>query len=166
MLASAYVGTGDVAAAEATMKQGEKVEPMLALEPQQIERAKLSLRKAQLGSAADIFGKALAEGGIPSAEKKLKELQKRRPNGPVFEEGDFNTLGYRLFQENKVEPALFVMEKTVELYPASWNAWDSLGEVSAKAGRKDRAIECYHKSLELNPKNKNGKAMLEQLEKG
>jgi tetratricopeptide (TPR) repeat protein len=166
MLAYAYVGKGDVAAAELAMKQGEKVEPMLSFEPQQIERAKLALRKAQLGSAADVFGKALAEGGIPSAEKKLKELQKRRPDGPVFEEGDFNALGYKLMQEKNLESSLFVFEKTVQLYPDSWNAWDSLGEVAAKAGKKDRAIECYRKSLELNPKNKNGKAMLEQLEKG
>lgn len=166
MLASAYLGSGDIAAAEGAMKQGEKVEPMLSLEPQQIERAKLSLRKAKQGSAADIFGNALAGGGIPSAEKKLKELQKRRPDGPVFDEGDFNALGYKLLQENKVEPALFVFEKTVLLYPDSWNAWDSLGEAAATAGRKARAIECYRKSLELNPKNKNGQAMLERLEKG
>ena len=39
MLAYAYVGTGDIAAAELAMKQGEKVEPMLSFEPQQIERA-------------------------------------------------------------------------------------------------------------------------------
>jgi tetratricopeptide (TPR) repeat protein len=166
MLASAYVGTGDIAAAEAAMKRGEKVEPMLAIEPPQIERARVALRKAKQGSAADIFGKALAEGGIPSAEKKLKELQKRRPDGPVFEEGDFNALGYKLMQEKNLESSLFVFEKTVQLYPDSWNAWDSLGEVAAKAGKKDRAIECYRKSIELNPKNKNGQAMLEQLEKG
>jgi len=166
MLAYAYVGQGDVAAAELAMKQGEKVEPMLSFEPQQIERAKLALRKAQLGSAADIIGKALAEGGIPSAEKKLKELQKRRPDGPVFEEGDFNALGYKLMQEKNLESSLFVFEKTAQLYPDSWNAWDSLGEVSAKAGKKDQAIQSYRKSLELNPKNKSGQAMLEQLEKG
>lgn len=148
------------------MKQGEKVEPMLSLEPQQIERAKLALRKAKRGSAAVLLGKALDEGGIPAAEAALQSLLPRRPDGPVFDESDFNALGYRLLQENKVEPALFVMEKTVELFPDSWNAWDSLGEVSAKAGKKDRAIECYRKSLELNPKNKNGKAMLEKLEKG
>jgi tetratricopeptide (TPR) repeat protein len=166
MLAQAYVGTGDVAAAEAAMKQGEKVEPMYPWEPQQIERAKLSLRKAKQGSAADLLAKALAEGGIPAGEKTLQDLISRKPDGPVFEEGDFNALGYKLFEEKKVEPALFVMEKTVELYPGSWNAWDSLGEVSAKAGKKERAIECYRKSLELNPKNKNGRAMLEQLEQG
>lgn len=166
MLAQAYLGKGDVAAAELAMKQGERVEPMYPWEPQQIERAKLALRKAKQGSAADIFGKALAEGGIPSAEKKLKELQRRRPNGPVLDEADFNALGYRLLHEAKLEPALFVFEKTVQLYPDSWNAWDSLGEVSAKAGKRDRAIECYRKSLELNPKNKNGRAMLDKLEKG
>lgn len=165
MLAQAYLGKGDVAAAEAALKQGEKVEPMYPWEPQQIERAKLSLRKAKQGSAAVLLGKALDEGGIPAGEAVLKDLLDRRPAGPVFDEGDFNALGYKLSEEKKVEPALFVMEKTVELYPGSWNAWDSLGEVSAKAGKKDRAIECYRKSLELNPKNKNGRAMLEQLEK-
>jgi tetratricopeptide (TPR) repeat protein len=166
MLASAYVGAGDIAAAEAVMKQGEKVEPMLALEPQQIERAKLSLRKAKQGSAAEIFGKALAEGGIASAEKKLKDLIARRPEGPVFDEAEFNALGYQLLKEDKMDSAVFVMEKGVELYPESWNTWDSLGEVAAQAGLKERAIECYRKSIELNPKNKNGKTMLDKLEKG
>ena len=70
----------------------------------------------------------------------------------------------RLLQENKLEPSVFVMEKAVELYPDSWNAWDSLGEVLVKAGNKDRAIQCYRKSLELNPRNKNGREMIQKLE--
>ena len=166
MLAQAYIGLKDVASAEASMKEGEKVEPMFSWERQQIEQARLALRKAKLGSAAEIFGKALAEGGVPAAEKKLKELQKRRADGPVFEENDFNNLGYKFLQENKLESAVYVFETNVRLYPESWNAWDSLGEIAAKAGRKDQAIASYRKSLDLNPKNNNGKAMLEQLEKG
>lgn len=165
MLAQALLGLGDVKAAEAALDDGRKVEPMYPWEPSQIERAKSALRKARLGSAADILGKALTEGGIPAGEKALRDLVARKADGPVFEEADFNALGYRYCQENKFEPACFVLEKTVELYPASWNAWDSLGEVSAKAGRKERAIECYRKSLALNPKNRNGQAMLEKLEK-
>ena len=165
MLAQAYLGLGDVATAEAIMKEGEAVEPMFSYERSTIEQARLALRKAKLGSAAELLGKALAEGGIPAAEKKLKELQKRRVNGPVFDENDFNNLGYQLLQENKLESAVYVFETNVRLYPDSWNAWDSLGEIAAKAGRKDQAISSYRKSLELNPKNKNGKAMLEQLEK-
>jgi len=166
MLAQAYIGLGDAASAETIMKEGETVEPMFSWERSQIEQARQALRKAKLGSAAELFGKALADGGIPAAEQKLQELLARREsNGPVFDEGDFNTLGYRLLQENHPESAVFVLEKTVGLYPGSWNAWDSLGEVAAKSGRKERAIASYRKSLELNPNNKNGRAMLDRLEK-
>ena len=104
--------------------------------------------------------------GIPAAENKLKELLKHRQDGPVFDEADFNVLGYKLLQENKLDSAIFVFEKNVRLYPDSWNAWDSLGEIAAKAGRKEQAIASYRKSLELNPKNKNGQAMLKRLEEG
>jgi Flp pilus assembly protein TadD len=103
---------------------------------------------------------------VPAAEKKLKELQKRRVNGPVFDENDFNNLGYQLLQENRLESAVYVFETNVRLYPDSWNAWDSLGEILGKAGQKERAIKSYRKSLELNPGNKNGKAVLKQLEAG
>jgi hypothetical protein len=47
----------------------------------------------------------------------------------------------------------------------SRNAWDSPREVVAKAGRKERAIVSYRKSPELNPKDKNPKAILDWLEK-
>ncbi len=166
MLAQAYIGLGDVASAEMSMKEGEKVEPMFSWERSQIEQAKAALRKAQLGSAAEIFGKALAEGGVPAAEKKLKQLLKKREYGPVFDEADFNALGYKLLQENRLELSLYVFEKNARLYPDSWNAWDSLGEAAAKAGRKERAIESYRKSLKMNPGNKNAAAVLKQLEQG
>ncbi len=165
-LALAYLGLKDIAAAEAVMKEGDKVEPMFPFERLEIEQARTALRKAMLGSAAELFGKALLDGGVPAAEKKLKELQKKRQNGPVFDENDFNNLGYQLLQENKLESAVYVLETNVRLYPESWNAWDSLGEVAAKAGRKEQAIASYRKSLELDPKNKNGQAMLEKLTKG
>jgi len=166
MMAQAYIGLGDVASAETIMEEGEAVEPMFSWERSQIEQAKAALRKAKLGSAAELFGKSLAEGGIPAAEKKLKELQKRRANGPVFDEADFNVLGYKFAGENRLEFALYVFEKNTRLYPDSWNAWDSLGETAAKAGRKEQAIANYRKSLELNPNNKNGQAMLDKLLKG
>jgi tetratricopeptide (TPR) repeat protein len=166
MLAQCYLGLGDIPAAEAIMKEGEMVEPMFSYERPQIEQARLALRKAKLGSAAELLGKALAEGGIPAAEKKLKELLKKRPDGPVFDEGDFNVLGYKFAGENRLELALYVFEKNTRLYPDSWNAWDSLGETAAKAGRKEQAIANYRKSLELNPGNRNAKAVLKQLEAG
>ena len=165
LMAQAYIGLGDVASAEASMKEGETIEPMFSWERSQIEQARLALRKAKLGSAGELFGKALAEGGVPAAEKKLQELLAgRESNGPVFDEGDFNALGYRLLQENNIDAALFVFEKNTQLFPGSGNAWDSLGEALAKAGRKEQAIASYRKSLELDPNNRNGREMLKKLE--
>jgi carboxyl-terminal processing protease len=167
MLAQAYLGLKDVAAAEAILKEGEAVEAMFSFQERPlIEQAKAALRKAKLGSAAELFGKALAEGGVPAAEKKLKTMLKIRQNGPVFDENDFNNLGYQLLQENKLESAAYVFETNVRLYPGSGNAYDSLGEVLLKAGMKERAIESYRKSLELDPNNNNAKAVLKKLDQG
>jgi carboxyl-terminal processing protease len=163
MLAQAHLGAGDVATADAVLAQGDSVEPMFPWEPQQIERAQSALRKAKLGSAATIFGQALADGGIPAAEKKLEKLQAQRDKGPVFDENDFNALGYQLLQAGNVENAVYVFEKVAQLYPDSWNAYDSLGEALLKAGRKEEAIERYRKSLELNPGNRGAKKVLEEL---
>jgi carboxyl-terminal processing protease len=166
MLAQAHLGTGDVAAAEAVLEDAKSVEAMFPWEPPQIERARTALRKAKLGSAAAIMGQALADGGIPAAEKTLQELLTRRDTGPVFEEGDFNALGYRLLQERSLETAVYVFEKAVQLYPESWNAYDSLGEALVQAGQRDRAIETYRKSLELNPRSAGGQEALKRLEAG
>jgi carboxyl-terminal processing protease len=163
MLAQAYLGVGDVTAAEAALAQGKSVEPMFPPEARQIERARHDVRKAKLGSAATIIGQALADGGARAAEKTLKKLQDQRDTGPVFDEGDFNTLGYQLLQAGNVEGAVYVFEKSVQLYPDSWNAHDSLGEALAKAGRKEQAIQHYRKSLELNPRNDGAKKVLEEL---
>jgi tetratricopeptide (TPR) repeat protein len=163
-LAQAYIGLGDAASAEAVLKEGEAVEPMFSWERPRIEQARLALRKAKLGAAAELLGKALSEGGIPAAEKAMKDLLKRRPTGPVFDEADFNVLGYKYVSENRLDLALYVFEKTSLLYPDSWNAWDSLGETAAKAGRREQAMASYRRSLELNPGNKNGGAALKQLE--
>jgi tetratricopeptide (TPR) repeat protein len=166
MLAQAYLGAGDVPAAEAVLDQGASVEAMFPWEPPQIERAQTALRKAKSGSAAALVGKALADGGIPAAEKVLQELLPRRDTGPVFDENDFNALGYRHLQERNIEAAVYVFEKGAQLYPDSWNAYDSLGEALIQAGRKERAIASYRKSLELNPRNAGGREALQRLEAG
>lgn len=167
MLAQAHLGAGDLAAAEKALKDGAGVEPMYSYELPQIEAAKAAVRKRKLGSAADIFGKALAEGGTAAADAKLEEMLARRDKGgPVFDENDFNNLGYKLLQEGKLDEAVHVMEKCASIYRDSWNAYDSLGEVLAKAGQRERAIASYRRSLELNPGSKSGQAALKQLEGG
>ena len=166
MLARAHLGAGDLAAAEAVMKKGEGIEAMLPWELPQIEQVKTAILKQKQGSAAEVLEKALADGGLEAAEKSMAQLTDRREHGgPVFDEADFNALGYRFLQENNLEFALYVFEKNVHLYPDSSNAYDSLGEAFLKAGRKAEAIESYRKSLALDPGNANARSKLKELVK-
>lgn len=51
----------------------------------------------------------------------------------------------------------------VEMYPQSFNTYDSLREAYRAHGDKDLAVANYKKSLELNPKNTNATAKLAAL---
>jgi predicted negative regulator of RcsB-dependent stress response len=51
----------------------------------------------------------------------------------------------------------------MQLFPNSWNVYDSYGEALLNTGEKEEAIKMYKKSIELNPKNEAGKKILEQL---
>jgi Flp pilus assembly protein TadD len=65
--------------------------------------------------------------------------------------------------EKRFREAIAVLKLNVELYPGSWNVYDSLGEAYMLNGDKALAISNYEKSLELNPKNSNGALMLKKL---
>jgi tetratricopeptide (TPR) repeat protein len=130
------------------------------------DRARAAVRKARLGSAADVVSQALTEGDFAAGEKAFQELLSRWDTRPVFDEDDFNNLGYRLLQEGNLGAAVYVFEKNAELNPESWNAHDSLGEALVQAGQRERAIESYRGSLELNPRNTGGREMLKRLEDG
>jgi Flp pilus assembly protein TadD len=64
-----------------------------------------------------------------------------------------NASGYQLLAVKKPADAINVFKLVVQLYPQSWNAYDSLGEAYASAGQKELAIANYEKSIQLNPKN-------------
>ena len=78
-------------------------------------------------------------------------------------ENEMTYLGYTFLEQNELEKAIDVFILLVKFYPNNWNSYDSLGEAYAKAGDKKMAIENYEKSLQLNPKNKNGIEALKNL---
>lgn len=80
-------------------------------------------------------------------------------------EGQLNSLGYRLLENEKVKEAIEIFKLNVSEHPESSNVYDSLGEAYMEAGENELAIWNYEKSLELNPNNENAKKMLEELRK-
>ena len=71
---------------------------------------------------------------------------------------------YDLMEKNHLPEATDLFKLNVQVFPGSWNAYDSLGEAYMKAGQKQLAIDDYKKSLELNPGNDNAKEKLKVLE--
>ncbi|CAN5673236.1 hypothetical protein BH18ACI4_BH18ACI4_13470 [soil metagenome] len=106
----------------------------------------------------------LMTGKVADAIEGYRRIMKESPEANVVAEARLNTLGYALMRQNKLPEAVAIFKLNVELYPKSWNVYDSLGEAHRANGDKELAITNYKKSLELNPKNSGGAQMLKKLE--
>jgi CubicO group peptidase (beta-lactamase class C family) len=125
-------------------------------------------------SIAWIFGKVLAEDGLNEALTTVSRLKEDTLNYYLSED-EFNLLGYdfmggsnnpnpyRFPEEHKYPEALETFKLNTQLFPKSWNVYDSYGEILLTLGRKPEAIDMYRKSVELNPANESGIKALKQL---
>jgi hypothetical protein len=68
-------------------------------------------------------------------------------------ENNINTLGYQYLFAGRIDDAMVIFKKNVELFPDSWNVYDSLGECYAVAKDNENAIKYYTKALEKAPEN-------------
>jgi len=107
---------------------------------------------------------AQKEKGIKAAIQDLRAICRQEGvlTDPEPEELQLNAFGYELIVKKRLPEALAVFSFAVELFPRSWNAYDSLAEAQVAMGKSEDAIKNYEKSLELNPANKNA---LEQIQK-
>ncbi len=123
-------------------------------------------------SAAYIFGKLLVNEGSGPA---MKFLEKAKNDTALYQlsEYEFNTLGYAFIGDQFIyhlpavhfyPQALEVFKLNTELFPGSWNVYDSYGEALEKTGQKEEAIRMYKKSLQLNPNNTGGAEQLKKLQ--
>jgi glyoxylase-like metal-dependent hydrolase (beta-lactamase superfamily II) len=114
-------------------------------------------------SAATVLEQVIVETGMDAGLNKYDEMKDAPSEKYYFDEVEMNRLGYQLINQNKLKEAIEVFKMNVELYPEAWNVYDSLGEGYMLLGEKELAIEFYKKSLEINPDNANGIAMLKRL---
>ncbi len=122
-------------------------------------------------SIAKIYGYTLLWKGVIAANAILETLKKDTANYYLSED-EMNTLGYdfmgnsnpyHLPEQHFYKQAVETLKTNAALFPNSWNAYDSYAEALLGDGQIDEAIKMYQKSLQLNPKNENGKKMLEKL---
>jgi tetratricopeptide (TPR) repeat protein len=68
-------------------------------------------------------------------------------------ENAINALGYQYLFGGKTDLAMELFKKNVEMFPDSWNVYDSLAECFAATKDNEQALEYYTKALEKAPEN-------------
>lgn len=94
---------------------------------------------------------------------EVVDAQKKKDSSFQPDENELNDWAYRMMSKSQMNEALGIFKLNVNLYPESWNVYDSYGEALLKNNQKEEAIKMYKKSVELNPQNEGGKKVLEQL---
>ena len=123
-------------------------------------------------SGAKSYVQALLRDGPERARNTLQTL---RTNTTDYEldEDEMNSFGYDLMgdsnvyhlpEEHHLAEALEVFKTNMDLFPQSWNVYDSYGEALRKAGRTPEAIQMYERSLQLNGSNKSAIKALSEMD--
>jgi hypothetical protein len=71
---------------------------------------------------------------------------------------------FHLPEEIHLDAAIDVFHTNVELFPDSWNAWDSYGEALRKANRIPESLDAYRHSVALKPGNDGARKAIREME--
>lgn len=105
----------------------------------------------------------LRAGKISESIDAYRAIHRRDPRDNAVNEGRLNSIGYEFLGQKRYTEAIALFSLNVELYPGSSNVYDSLGEAYMGSGERQLAIQNYERSLQLDPRNENGRKMLETL---
>jgi tetratricopeptide (TPR) repeat protein len=110
------------------------------------------------------FLNMISREGIPAAVKDYQASLACYPGAKPLPEANLNQMGYQSMQSGRTGDALTLFKLAVDVYPNSFNVYDSYGEALLQSGDTARAVANYKRSLELNPKNTNAVQVLQRLQ--
>ena len=114
-------------------------------------------------SVANILYQVIKDKGIEDIAVTYKAIKKEQADEYDFSESQLNKLGYHYLRQDDFEKAIAIFKLNTEVFPYSYNAFDSYGEALLEHGTREVAIESYRYSVLLNPENENGKSVLKKL---
>jgi tetratricopeptide (TPR) repeat protein len=98
-------------------------------------------------------------------DKGLAMLKEAVADNPSELRWEVQFRGNDLLRSSKFEDALKVMEFNMQEFPDWPLAYTGLAAFYEERGDRDKALENCRKALELNPDDRDAKAMLERLER-
>jgi dienelactone hydrolase len=111
------------------------------------------------------FNELASKQNYENLDELFESTLKKYPSMEL-PEGNLNILGLQLIFDPKTsEQGINILLLATGIYPDSANLFDSLAEAYLYVGNKEKAIENFDKSLELNSQNQNAIDRLKQLRK-
>lgn len=117
-------------------------------------------------SAASKLYALIDEGAGEDAVRAVMAARGDKPSKYFYAENLINGYGYRFLQEDNALKAVRLFKINAELYPDSWNVYDSLAEALLRSGDTAAAEKMYAKSVSLKPDSKSGIEALEKIRGG
>ncbi len=102
-----------------------------------------------------------ASGSIDKTMQQVKLDFKQGRLSAYSLEAEVNQFGHELLSQGKQSEALAIFKLNTELYPESFNTFNSYGKCLIAAGKKKAGRKAYKKSLKLNPANEQARRALE-----
>lgn len=121
-----------------------------------------AIRRVAFPSVQNSVARVIKQKGVEAAVDFYRQMRRRYPV-EFLKERDLNSLGYEQLQAQHVREAIALFQLNVEMYPNSFNTYDSLAEAYMVQGDREAAIKNYRKSLALNSGNTNAVRMLKKL---
>jgi len=112
---------------------------------------------------SDALYEIIESNGIEAAKDRYGRMMEAEKETYDLSEQHLNSLGYYYLGRREVETAIELFKLNVQSHPQSPNAYDSLGEAYAAAGKREDAIESYRRVLDLSPGHAGATKMLETL---
>jgi hypothetical protein len=110
------------------------------------------------------FLKILRNQGVEAAINYYYTSREKNPRILLFTERQINMLGYEYIFNRQIDEAIALFKLNVDVFPESFNVYDSLGEGYMENKEYEIAIINYKKSLEINPGNSNAVEKLKKIE--
>jgi len=103
------------------------------------------------------------ENDVVSAQASLDSVFRIGGDLGLITEFFVNVLAYNYCTERSENMLFAVLRKSIELYPQSSTAFETLASTYYDFGKRDLARETYRKVLELDPDNTNAQRRMKQL---
>jgi len=104
-------------------------------------------------------------GNAEQARRLFKKAHALNPSHSIVSLNQFYGYASQLERARKIEEAFALGTIATEFFPKEARLFVSLGDLCLKAGQKDKALEHYKKALAINPKHKQAKRKLQELQK-